>query len=275
MIFKLFQRYSIDTFQAIVFNYFTALIIGFSLYGNTWKSSYGTELNWLPYAFCCSILFIGLFFVMGKSSQLNGVASTSIAVKMSMAISLLLMILIYNEAINILKIIGIALAFLGVYLVTARSKNSNNKGNSLWMLGLLFLGSGTLDFGLSYIQNANLSISLALFSAVGFGLAGFIGLVILIINIILGKAKILGKNILAGIILGIPNYFSIYLLLLSYQTTGWNDSTVLAITNVSIVLCSAIIGFVAFKENSSTKKIIGLVASILAIVILFFSQNIL
>jgi multidrug transporter EmrE-like cation transporter len=62
------------------------------------------------------------------------------------------------------------------------------------------------------------------------------------------------------------------LLLLSYSTTGWNDSTVLAICNVSVVLLAAIIGFLGFKENFNKLKIIGLTASIAAIVLLYLAS---
>ena len=81
------------------------------------------------------------------------------------------------------------------------------------------------------------------------------------------------KNVVAGVALGIPNYFSIYLLMESYRSTGWNDSTVLAVINVSIVLVSSVIGFIAFKEHVTVKKIIGLVAAIAAIVVLYFASQ--
>lgn len=273
VIFKLFKRYGIDTFQAIVVNYFTAFAIGFTLYGHTWNPACLEQNNWMYFAGICALLFIGLFLVMGKSSQLNGVASTSIAVKMSMAISLIFMIIGYGESVTLLKIIGIALAFVGVYLVSKPSKSQNTQTSALWMLIILFFGSGALDFVLNYVQNTQLGLLKdSLFSAIGFGLAGTLGLIILIIHYIRGRAKFAFKNIIAGIILGIPNYFSIYLLLRSYETTGWDDSTVLAITNVSVVLLSAIIGFTAFREATTTKKIIGLVSAILAICVLYLAN---
>lgn len=273
VIFKLFKRYGIDTFQAIVVNYFTAFIIGFSLYGHTWDPACLEQSSWMYFAGICALLFIGLFLVMGKSSQLNGVASTSIAVKMSMAISLIFMIIGYGESVTWLKILGIALAFVGVYLVSKPSKSQNSQTSALWMLIVLFFGSGALDFILNYVQNTQLGLLKdSLFSAIGFGLAGSLGLIILIVRYIRGSAKFEFKNVLAGVILGIPNYFSIYLLLRSYETTGWDDSTVLAITNVSVVLLSAIIGFTAFREATTTQKIIGLVSAILAICVLYLAN---
>ena len=80
VLFKLFDKYKIDTFQAIVFNYFTAFLIGFGLYGHEWNPESMVENGWMLYAVISALLFIGLFFIMGRSSQINGVASTSVAV---------------------------------------------------------------------------------------------------------------------------------------------------------------------------------------------------
>ena len=273
VIFKLFARFKIDTFQAIVVNYFMAFIIGVVLYGDTWNERIMQNTSWVPFVIICAFMFIGLFLIMGKSSQLNGVASTSVAVKMSMAVSLLLMIISYGELINTLKITGIALAFIGVYLVSS-TKGTKLSSSHKWMLTVLFIASGGFDFLLNYIQNNHLTdLSPALFSAIGLGLAGAIGLALLLVQALRGKVEFELKNIAGGIVLGIPNFFSIYLLLLSYKTTGWTDSTVLAITNVSVVLLSAMMGFVFFKEKATRMKLLGLLTAVLAIVALYLAIN--
>ena len=115
-------------------------------------------------------------------------------------------------------------------------------------------------------------MDLSIFTSISLGTAGIIGCFILIKQGAKRSMKIKLKNILAGIILGIPNYFSIYLLLLSYRSTQWEDSTVHAITNVSVIICSAMIGFIVFKESKTNKKIIGLLAAILAIITLCFEN---
>ena len=141
------------------------------------------------------------------------------------------------------------------------------------MLIALFFGSGLLDFVLNYVQKYELyDLSPSLFSAFGFGLAGIIGLLILIYRLISKQSTFHSRSIIAGIILGIPNYFSIFLLITAYKATGWKDTTVLAITNVSVVLMSALIGFTAFKENTNTRKFVGLTAAILAIVLLYIAD---
>lgn len=272
VLFKLFKKFGIDTFQAIVFNYFTAFIIGVALYHNEWNPNALQEQTWMFFSAGTSILFIGLFLLMAFSSQSNGVASTSIAVKMSMAISLIIMIISYGEEVSALKTAAILLAILGVFLVSYSGKNKTKMASG-WMLLVLFIGSGTLDFTLNLVQKHILkSLTASLFSAISLGLAGIIGSGVLIVRVIQNKTQLRAKNLVAGIILGVPNFFSIYLLLLSYKTTGWTDSTVLAITNVSVVLFSAVIGFLIFSEEANKPKIIGLIAAISAIVSLYFAN---
>lgn len=271
VIFKLFKKFNIDTFQAIVFNYATAFIIGMTLYGNQWNNYYLNDTGWMYAAFGAGILFIFLFFLMGRSSQLNGVASTSVAVKMSMAASLLAMIIIFSKPLNSLNGAGIMLAILGVFLV---SYSKNAKVNSSWMLLVLFLGSGLLDFLLFVVQENLLNgLPDSIFTAIGLGTAGVFGFIILIVQWTLKKRTFQWRNVFAGIVLGIPNYFSIYLLLVSYKSTGWNDITVLSITNVSVVVTSALLGFFAFREKVSVRKLVGLISAIFAIVLLYLSNT--
>jgi len=271
VIFKLFRKFEIDTFQAIVFNYFTAFIIGMSLYGSAWRPEFLAESNWMIAAVICGILFISLFFIMGSSSQLNGVASTSVAVKMSMAASLIGMILIFGTPLNVFNAGGILLAILGVFLV---SYSKTEKVSAVWMLLCLFLGSGLLDLMLYFIQDSILNgMPGSIFSAIGLGTAGIFGGFILVFRWATKKSRFAWKNVIAGLVLGIPNYFSIYLLMLSYSSTGWNDVTVLSITNVSVVIISATIGFLAFKEKLTSRKLIGLISAIFAIALLYISNR--
>lgn len=274
VIFKLFERYKIDVFQAIVFNYFTAFLCGILLYGNEWNPIALNDITWFYFAIVAAILFISLFILMGLSSQKNGVAITSVAVKMSMAASVFGMIFLYNESVSTLKILGILFAFAGVVLVSWQTKDaSENQKKSLWMLFALFFGSGILDLVLNYVQKIELKVlTPSLFSAFGFGMAGIIGLMVFLFQLQQKKARFAFKNVLGGIALGIPNYFSIYMLIKSYKDTGWADSTVLAIINVSIVCMAALTGFLIFKEKINLTKGLGIIASILAILMLYMAS---
>jgi multidrug transporter EmrE-like cation transporter len=76
------------------------------------------------------------------------------------------------------------------------------------------------------------------------------------------------RNVVGGILLGIPNYFSIYLLIRSYGTTGWKDTTTLAVTGIAVVSLAALFGMFIFKESARWPKLLGLVSAIAAIILL-------
>ncbi len=275
ILFRLFPKFGVDTFQAIVFNYFTACTCGFLLYGDEFSQQAMDNPSWVPFSIVTGILFISLFLAMGISSQKNGVAMTSVSVKMSMALTVVMFILFYSESLSAFKVFGIILAVFGVLAMSwpSRNKVPGQEKTIVWLLVFLFIGSGILDFVLNYVQNYQQEyLPSSLFSAVSFGIAGCLGFLVLLVDIVRKKRTFQWKNLLAGICLGIPNYFSIYLLLLSYSTTGWTDSTVLAITNVSIVLLSAFIGFMVFRENFTKLKLAGLVGAVAAIVLLYVAS---
>jgi drug/metabolite transporter (DMT)-like permease len=266
IIFKSFPKYNINTFQAVVFNYLAAFSCGTLLYGNQITKNIFEHREWMVWALICGALFISLFFMMGKSSQNNGVSLTTVVVKMSMAFSMILMIIIYHEDLTIYKIAAILLALAGIFFLSKEKQNTEKKNNDKILLIILFIGCGLLDFVLNYVQNFKLQhISSPLFSAFGLGLAGVIGCLILIIKSFKSKEKVTINNIIAGILLGVPNYFSIYYLIHSYEVIDLPDSTVLALLNVLSVLASLVVGYFIFKEKITWLKAIGIFSCLVSI----------
>ncbi len=256
IIFKGFNKYKIDSFQAIVFNYFTAFCCGTFIINKDNPLLAFDNVSWLPYCIVCGSLFISLFYLMSQSTVLNGMGTTSIAVKMSMALSLLFIFIYQKESFQLLKILAFAFAFLSVLFVSRKKDTASNKAG--WMLIVLFLGSGILDVILNLSTQSNLvSLSSSLFSAFSFGFAGILGFAILVVLILSKRKKFHWKNLVAGICLGIPNYFSIYFFLEAYNQLSWSDTSVLALTNLGIVILSSIIGILFFKDVMNRFKWIG------------------
>jgi drug/metabolite transporter (DMT)-like permease len=268
-IFRLFPKFEIDTAQAIVFNYFTAFICGSFVNGQLPTVQGLIDAGLLGWIIICGFLFISIFIAMGVSSQKNGMGITSVAVKMSLAISAIAFIFIHNESITWLKILGFILAIAGVLLITLEKSTTNQKGPNLLLLLFIFIGSAGLDVTLNVIkQNFAHDYPDSLFTAFGFLAAGTIGLIWLSVAFLMNKRKFAFKNIIAGIILGVPNYFSIFFLVRAYETTHWSNATVLAVMNISIVALAAIFGMVLFKESARVQKLIGLLAATIAIICL-------
>lgn len=271
VLFRVFERFNIHVFQAIIYNYLTACGIGFLFFGEEWKSGDLNTGSWIPYAFIVGALFIGLFLMMGKSAQENGIGATSVTVKMSLVIPVLAAIFLYSESVYATKIIGIIAALVGVFLITyqkSSAKTKNKKGN-IWFLILLFVGSGLLDTVVNYVEKvAAGELSLALFLAIGFGVAACIGLFILLVESFRKDIKFQKRAIIGGVLLGIPNFFSIYFLMLAIRFGNLSDSVTYAVNHTGVVVAAFLIGIFAFKESTTALKITGGIISIAAILLL-------
>src|SRR5690554_2356651 len=271
VIFRIFERYSINVFQGIVYNYITACAVGFLIFGDEWNNEHLAQGTWIPYVFIVGTLFISLFSMMGISSQKNGIGITSVTVKMSLAIPVIAALFLYNESIYLTKILGIIAALIGVFLITYPSKKGTKKGakSSILFLLALFLGSGLLDTVINYVEKvAAGELSLALFSALGFGVAAGFGLIIMLYKFIRKDIQLQKRAIIGGVLLGIPNFFSIYFLMMAIRFSELSDSVTYAVNNTGVVMASFIVGILAFKESTTTLKIIGGVIAVIAILLL-------
>lgn len=271
VLFKSFPRYGIDTLQAVIANYFVAFSCGMLLFAPHFPAN---ELLFrvLPFTVICGILFISLFILMGLSSQKNGVSSTSVAVKMSMALSVLGVLFVLSERLTLSTLASLFLALLGVYFVSFQ-RDKAQKTSGVWMLVVLFFGSAGLDLVLYCSRSLWLPKGFheGVFASLGFLTAGILGLIYFCYQQIIGKSKFHLKSWGAGIALGIPNYFSIYLLVKAYGSLGLTPQQVLSFANVGVVISSALLGIVVFREGFSWRKIVGLVLSVAALMLSLFT----
>jgi drug/metabolite transporter (DMT)-like permease len=266
VLFRSFPRWKVDTLQAVIANYFVAFACGIFLFHENIPSS-ATLNAGIPFALLCGILFISLFIIMGISAQKNGVSTTSIAVKMSMALSVILVLIMNHTPLGWGNIIPLVIAVVGVFLVSfAKQSNPQSKG-FLWMLLVLFLGSAGLDLVLYFTNSEWLPNGFhdGIFAALGFLMAGLMGLAYFIIKLLTGTISFDRRSWFGGIILGIPNYFSIYLLVKSYNTLDLDPHQILSIANVGVVLITSILGLSLFKEKFTVQKTIGLILCLAAL----------
>lgn len=262
VLFKSFSKYKVDTLQAIVFNYITACICGLIFNSHTTSFNDIVHSNWFYAAVGLGFLFIFIFYVMALTSQKNGLSVASVATKMSVIIPVVFGIVVLEEKTNVLKIIGIVLALIAVYLASIKPSDDIVLSKAIYLPIILFLGSGIIDTSINYFAPDN---QIPLFSAIIFGFAAIIGLVIISIKLILKKSHIHIKNACFGIALGVVNYSSIYYLLKALRVEGFESSVLFTINNVVIVALTTWIGLLLFKEKISTKNWLGIIIAIASI----------
>lgn len=74
VVFKLFDKFNINTLQAIVVNYFTAFCVGIFSYQENINFTSIPNKPWYIGAIILSCLFISVFNLMALTSQKNGVS---------------------------------------------------------------------------------------------------------------------------------------------------------------------------------------------------------
>lgn len=265
LIFKLFPKYNINTSQAIVFNYLIAFTTGYLTNTFALNTSNTIQKPWFFGSVFLGFMFIYVFNLLGKTTQINGISVASVASKMSMIVPILFGIILFNETIGWLKIIGIIIALLAVFYTSKKEKGTIKYANFMYPI-LLFIGAGTIDTSMNYIQHYHIQKDeTGIFASTTFLCAFFIGLIVLFANILYKKTKINGKNILAGIVLGIPNYFSMYFLIKALQNKNLESATIFTLINIGVILLTTLFSILLFKEKLKKQNYIGILLALIAV----------
>ena len=231
-----------------------------------------TDMQWLLPAIIIGVLFIVNFFLMAYSAQNIGISITTVAGKMSVIIPMVFSIYFYSEDLPAFKIIGIVLAMAAVFMAVFKKDNGRFNPLKLIVPFIIFASMGVTDALLKYAQDAYISDDKApVFSASLFGIALILAFLFLTIR---------PKNFvqfsrwpvwLAGLVLGLVNFGSVYFVILALNSKVFDSSIVFGITNICIVTISALVGGLVFREKLSVVNIVGIVLSVAAIAIFMWT----
>lgn len=270
VVFKLYDRFGVDNLAAIVINYFTCVVVAAFL---KWSNPIPLDIidrPWFWFAVFLGLVFIVAFQVVAKTFQEFGVSFTSIIQKMSLIFPTAYAIALYGESLHFWKAVGLILAILAIVLVNFPDKKDPDLTKKIMSPLLLLpittlLFSGVIEIILYYVQvegffhNDNIDFVTAIF-----GFAAVFGLILLILQMPKRTFFIRTKDIMGGLALGIPNYFTVYLLMYLLGK-GWEGSVLFPVNNVGILALSAIVGVSFFGEKFNVPRILGLLSAILGI----------
>lgn len=274
VVFKLLEKYNIFRLHALIFNYLIAFVLGISMQsGLTFSDIIETPSNdWFFGAIGLGVLFITIFNFMVITTQRSGLSVVSVASKMSLALPVIFVIIYYDESLNAMKIAGILLALLSVYLVSIKTRKGlkiNTK--NLIFPAIVFIGSGIIESGIKFFENDYISENeIPIFSASLFLCAMTTGIIALSLTKKNRRTPLKLKAIIGGFCLGIPNYFSIYFFIHALKIEALSDSAVFILNSVSIVLLSTLIGIFYFGEKLIPKNWVGIATAIVSLVLISF-----
>tara|TARA_R110001592_G_scaffold125325_4_gene335238 strand:- start:741 stop:1607 length:867 start_codon:yes stop_codon:yes gene_type:complete len=273
IIFKFFGKFKIDNLQALIVNYITAGVCALLFTKQTIVVNEVLHSDYIYHAIAIGFLFIIVFNFYATGTQKVGIAITTVANKLSLFIPVAVAIVFYpNEQLSMAKLIAFILAAISIYLSSTKNKKLNFDKKYLWLIIIVFVGQGVADTIFNHAQQTAVNDNeKTLFFIVLFMMAGLSGLVILLFKSLKSKLKLSFKNIVGGIALGIPNYASLVFFFNALESSGLEASQVFPVVSMGVIILSAIIGKLLFKEHLSLYNWIGLGIAIIAIFIITFA----
>jgi len=285
LIMRAYPRYRVQSFHAIVFNYYSCVATGLLLspdlgqYAKVEWTSMGTLLT-----LALGTMFVLAFVLIGQTTQKVSVTAASLAANMSLVIPVLFGLFVFKNANKVYtpwNYMGLILALIALALGAIQKKTEDRSGFfeaplSRWVLLLpllTFVATGTnntlINFlSMSYYQPQEVTTFMVL-SCIG---AVLVGTFLLIIRILYKKELVSSRSLLGGLILGVPNFLSFYFLLKALGTFGNSAAFVFPIYNILTMMASAAAAWLLFREKLNTLNRLGLVLAVIAIILISYQE---
>ena len=207
--------------------------------------------------------YIASLILFQNSVKKNGVVLSSIFMKLGIMMPLIISILLFGEMPTMVQIIGFVIAVTAIVIINMKEKEenvTNHKTNrtSPVKLGLILVlvGCGMAD-GMSKIYQ---ELGTREFEELFLVCTFVIAFILSVLFVKYKKQKYTSNEILYGILLGIPNYYSARFLL---KALGEIPAVVAYPTfSIGTIAVITLTGVVAFKEKLTIRQMfaVGLIA---------------
>lgn len=266
---KVAKQRGYSPLQMISWNYASASVLCFWWFQPDLQQLSLTETPWLL-ILALGVLLPSVFLFLAKALQTAGILKTEIAQRLSVVLSLTAAYFIFQEQFNSLKIVGIALGIAAVLciLYSHRSGSSSAQAGMLYLV-LVWVGYALIDVLLKYITGLGLQFSLAL--NLMFVCAFILSLGYICIQ---HKSWGSGKNMVAGLILGMLNFANIAFYVKAHMALKDSPAIVFAGMNILVVILGVLSGLLFFKEKLKPSTTIGLGLGIISVMCLAYAMTV-
>ena len=271
---KVARKRNIVIQQAIAFNYIVALSLSWFLLKPDFKGLEFTDFiaqsENTPIFLALGILLPSVFIIMSKAVEFAGIVRSDAAQRLSLFLPILAAFLIFHETLSQSKVVGIVLAFVGLFCLLSKP-NQQSAVDFRGVLGLVgvWFGYGVIDILFKQIAKSGGAFPMTLFIA--FSLAACI----MFIYLLFKRTQWNVASFVGGIILGVLNFFNILFYIKAHQSFGSNPTLVFAGMNIGVICLGTITGALIFKEKISKVNWLGIAFSLCAIFCLYYLDKIL
>jgi len=264
---KISRTRRIDVAQAIAVNYPVAALLCWLLLKPQPATLLAPSPAWWILG-ALGVLLPGVFLIMAGAVRHAGIVRSDAAQRLSLLIPLLAAFLLFDEAVNTMKLAGIlvALAALACLLKRRLAGEGEAQAQSSWMAALLlgvWVGYGVIDILFKQMAKTGAAFASILFTT--FVLAA----ILIFAWLILRRTQWTARSLLAGVVLGLLNFGNIYFYIRAHQVFPENPTLVFSAMNIGVISLGTLVGAGVFKEKLSWVNALGIVLAITAIVILF------
>lgn len=224
--------------------------------------SEGASISWaIVLGLITGIFYFSCFICYQESVKRNGAALSGTFGRLGILIPMLFSVIMWGELPTVLQIAGILLSLISIIIVNISFNSNEAKGFNILLIVLFMLG-GMGDFCNKLFQKYSILMYKDLFLFAIFFTAFLLSLYFTFRS----KNKVSGKDILFGFLVGVPNLFSSYFLILALNTVA----TAIAFPAYSAgsILFINIGGMLIYKEKLSLKNKIAVALIVLSLVLI-------
>lgn len=279
--FRLFTIFKIDQLQAIIINYLVCAVTGFFFDHNYEKILALQSIDpWLICAVITGACFLPTFYLMAYSVKHINVTITTIASKTSLIIPVTISLLYLNSAGSFtwMNSLGLLLGFGAIVMTSVKNKDTSTEQIRptsrfhYFLPALVFLGGGLVDVMVNITNYKFLPEEYSgLFPFFAFSASATTGLIVLLGKISFAQEKIHWKNVAGGLMLGIPNYLSIFFLIRALRDFDNDGALIFPVLNICVILVNSLVAIAFFKEKMTKFNYFGLVLALLSLLLMIAS----
>lgn len=206
------------------------------------------------------MLYLAGFMLLQTNVQKNGVVLSATFMKLGLLVPMVLSMAAFHELPSIVQILGFLIAVASILLINFEKGQTNAEFKTGLILLLLAGGGGDA------MSKVFEEIGPASFSGQFLFYTFFTACILCFVCVAWKQEKIVAKDILFGLLIGIPNYFSARFLL--WALKGLKAVIVYPTYSVATLLVITLVGVCAFKERLSKKQWIGLMFILISLILL-------
>ena len=206
-------------------------------------------------------LYLLSFVLYRLNIEKNGMSMASTFMKLGVVISTLTAVLVFKETPSLLQILGIVLAAVSILMIHTE-REEGTSASARWLLPVLLVFGGIADSMANVFDKTGDPEVRDYYLFYIFAAAFAISLLLLLIR----KDRIGRWEVISGILVGIPNYFSSRFLLLSLGSLP--AVIVYPAVSVGTIAAVSLAGFFLFGESLSSRKLLAMAVIALALILL-------